>query len=222
MHPFGPGGSLFGKMRKANVGRSDQAEAESPRCEAPRGGWLSSVVDLMQTLLHEHRALSKTVRRQGHAQECFREQMAERFPEISEINTEAGTARPTNPAEPQKPGLTKIQIEALTRLDQACKDILRPEAGRGTTAHNNPRPRTSNEAVAMLQVRVRNLQRSFGIDAVESEGRAFDDRLHQVHSVCERDNLADGIVVEEILPGYTLNGKVIRPAVVVVNRRPRS
>lgn len=82
-------------------------------------------------------------------------------------------------------------------------------------------PACGPEALAMLQIRVRNLQRSFGLEPVPGEGSRFDDRVHHVHAVCRRADLPDGVVVEELLPGYLLGEKVVRPAAVVVNRRPR-
>ncbi len=63
-----------------------------------------------------------------------------------------------------------------------------------------------------------NLQRSFGLESIPALGRPFDDRLHQAHGVCRRTDLPDGQVVEELLPGYSLDGEVTRPALVIVNR----
>jgi molecular chaperone GrpE len=68
-------------------------------------------------------------------------------------------------------------------------------------------------------VRVRNLQHSLGLDAIPAQHRRFDDRWHEACGVAHRPDLPDGWVVEEILPGYRLGERVVRPSRVVVNRR---
>lgn len=68
-------------------------------------------------------------------------------------------------------------------------------------------------------MRVRNLQHSMGLEAIPAQNQFFDDRRHEARGAAHRPDLPDGWVVEEILPGYRLGGRVVRPARVVVNRR---
>lgn len=58
-----------------------------------------------------------------------------------------------------------------------------------------------------------------GLKRVESIGKPFDPHLHEaVEHVISHDQ-PEGIVIEEVLPGYQLNGKLIRPAKVKVSAK---
>ncbi len=56
-----------------------------------------------------------------------------------------------------------------------------------------------------------------GLAAIPARGLPFDDRWHEACGVTHRPDLPDGQVVEEILPGYRLGERLVRPARVVVN-----
>ncbi|MCK4947850.1 MAG: nucleotide exchange factor GrpE [Candidatus Aureabacteria bacterium] len=54
---------------------------------------------------------------------------------------------------------------------------------------------------------------------IKSIGEKFDPVYHHAIGVVEEDEIEDDIVVEEVLPGYTLFEKVIRPSMVKVSRQ---
>jgi molecular chaperone GrpE len=56
-----------------------------------------------------------------------------------------------------------------------------------------------------------------GLEAIPARNLPFDDRWHEACGVAHRPDLPDGWVIEEILPGYRLGGRVVRPARVIVN-----
>ena len=78
-------------------------------------------------------------------------------------------------------------------------------------------PRSLREGLSLLQIRVRNLQHALGLEAIPARNQPFDDRWHEACGVTHRPDLPDGQVVEEILPGYRLGERVVRPARVIVN-----
>ena len=53
-----------------------------------------------------------------------------------------------------------------------------------------------------------------------AEGRRFDPNFHEALSVVEKTDMEENIVVEELLKGYTLHEKVLRPALVIVSKKP--
>lgn len=60
--------------------------------------------------------------------------------------------------------------------------------------------------------------KKFGVEEVETVGKEFDPNIHEALMVsCDKEK-EDDIVLECLLKGYTLKGKVIRPAKVVVNK----
>jgi hypothetical protein len=160
----------------------------------------------LQELGQELGSLRKAVLRQGHAQELFQARVEEAVGRLA--------AAPPAPeaARPQPSGLSSAQIRVLLELDQAVLQLLRLAELAEEGA-----PRSLREGLSLLQIRVRNLQHSMGLEAIPARNRPFDDRWHEACGVVHRPDLPDGQVVEEILPGYRLGERVVRPARVIVN-----
>ena len=66
----------------------------------------------------------------------------------------------------------------------------------------------------LLQILDRN-----GVRKIETEGKKFDHNLHEVLMTSKDESKGDEIVLEELQRGYMINGKVLRPAKVKVNKR---
>ena len=56
----------------------------------------------------------------------------------------------------------------------------------------------------------------FGITAIDPEGEPFDPELHEAISVQPSDTVQPGTVLNVVQKGYILNGRLLRPAMVVV------
>jgi molecular chaperone GrpE len=56
----------------------------------------------------------------------------------------------------------------------------------------------------------------FGIEVIEPEGEPFDPEFHEAISMQPSDDVEPGSVVTVVQRGYTLNGRLLRPAMVVV------
>jgi molecular chaperone GrpE len=56
----------------------------------------------------------------------------------------------------------------------------------------------------------------FGIEEVNPEGEPFDPELHEAISMQPSDSVEPGSVVTVVQKGYTLNGRLLRPAMVIV------
>ena len=164
----------------------------------------------LEALAAEVGLLRKAVLRQGHAQELFQSRVEAA---VGQLAGAPERARPLPPSPP--PGLGPAQVRALLELDQALLQLLRLTAGADLADDD---PRSLHEGLTLLQVRVRNLQHSLGLAAIPSRDLPFDDRWHEACGVAHRPDLPDRWVVEEILPGYRLGDRVVRPARVVVNR----
>ena len=57
----------------------------------------------------------------------------------------------------------------------------------------------------------------FGITVVDPEGEPFDPELHEAISVQPSDKVEPGSVVTVLQKGYSLNGRLLRPAMVIVS-----
>ena len=56
----------------------------------------------------------------------------------------------------------------------------------------------------------------FGITAIDPEGEPFDPELHEAISVQPSDTVEPGTVLNVVQKGYILNGRLLRPAMVIV------
>jgi len=63
-----------------------------------------------------------------------------------------------------------------------------------------------------------NVLEKAGVEVVESVGAPFDPNFHQAVSEQEDDRAAPGAVLKELQKGYLLNQRLIRPAMVIVNK----
>jgi len=170
---------------------------------------------LLDALTTEVRLLRKAVLRQGHAQELFQARLDEA---VGRLAAASQMVRPLPVAGP-----SSAQVRVLLELDQAVLQLLRLVEGGDVgdiEAEAEPAedaPRSLREGLSLLQVRVSNLQRSLGLTPIPARNLPFDDRRHEACGVVRRPDLPDRWVVEEILPGYLLGDRVVRPARVVVN-----
>ncbi len=60
----------------------------------------------------------------------------------------------------------------------------------------------------------------FGLEAVDPTGAPFDPQLHQAMSMQENNEVAPNTVLHVMQKGYLLNGRLLRPAMVMVARAP--
>ena len=58
-----------------------------------------------------------------------------------------------------------------------------------------------------------------GLSAIDSIGNVFDPALHQAVFCEKKDDLDEDVVIAELLKGYKLHDKVIRPSMVIVNKK---
>ena len=75
--------------------------------------------------------------------------------------------------------------------------------------------REGTELTLKLLVDVMNRH---GIEQVNPEGEAFNPEFHQAMSMQERDDVEPNTVVAVVQKGYLLNGRLLRPAMVMVSK----
>jgi len=72
-----------------------------------------------------------------------------------------------------------------------------------------------------LRELLRTLEK-FGVKKIESHGKPFDPEFHHAVTQIERDDIGEGMVVDELRSGYIYNDKVIRAAMVSVSKAPEA
>lgn len=64
--------------------------------------------------------------------------------------------------------------------------------------------------------------KKFNIEAIDPAGEPFDPQLHQAMSMIENADVEPNTVITVMQKGYTLNGRLVRPAMVMVSKSPQS
>jgi molecular chaperone GrpE len=60
----------------------------------------------------------------------------------------------------------------------------------------------------------------FGVEAVSPEGQPFNPEFHQAMTLAPSDSVTPNTVLTVVQKGYLLNGRLVRPAMVIVSRAP--
>jgi molecular chaperone GrpE len=74
------------------------------------------------------------------------------------------------------------------------------------------------EGITAIDRKLRVLLEAEGIEAMSGEGEPFDPSTQQAISYEETADVPDGTVVKILQRGFTINGRVLRPALVAVAR----
>ena len=72
------------------------------------------------------------------------------------------------------------------------------------------------EGMLMVKRQLSETLEKHGLTGIEAKGAPFDPNLHQAISKVESDEIKQEIVKDEYSKGYTLNGRLLRPAMVSV------
>lgn len=94
------------------------------------------------------------------------------------------------------------------------------EASLNSSAASDKSEASHKDLVAALTSLARqaaDLFRSAGLGVVADQGTAFDPELHEAIAREARADLPDGTVIQTLRQGYTLEGRLLRPAMVRVS-----
>jgi molecular chaperone GrpE len=98
-------------------------------------------------------------------------------------------------------------LPALDSLDLALKNA--------TAEHSDLR-----EGIELTRKQLFDALSRLGLNEVPSIGKAFDPQLHQAIEMVDTTEAPDHQVLQELQRGYTLKGRLLRPAMVRVARNP--
>ena len=74
--------------------------------------------------------------------------------------------------------------------------------------------------MAMVHAKALEVLGGFGLSVVEAEGKPFDPEMHSAMLQQPSEDHPPQTVITELQKGYTLKGRTIRPAAVVVSTEP--
>ncbi len=74
--------------------------------------------------------------------------------------------------------------------------------------------------VRLVLEELHRLLHDFGVERIEAEQETFDPSIHEAVAQVETDDAPEGVILEVETPGYRLHHRVLRPARVIVAKRP--
>ena len=111
-----------------------------------------------------------------------------------------------------KYGIEKFSTELLGVIDNLERALL------AAKEHEDESSKAIHDGVSLTLKSFNDCFAKFSIEAVDPIGEPFDPQLHQAIATQESPDSEPNSVIEVVQKGYTLNGRVIRPAMVMVSK----
>ena len=118
--------------------------------------------------------------------------------------------------------------DAIRYANQNLMDRLLPVldgfemAMASVNAQDGEGVRPLKEGMNMVLQQFRSVLSEAGLQEIDAQGKPFDPNLHEAVSQIETDEMEDGHVFQQLRKGYQLRDRLVRPATVVVARKPGS
>jgi molecular chaperone GrpE len=114
--------------------------------------------------------------------------------------------------EVQKFGVEKILKDLLPVIDNLDRAVEYAKSASDFESFK--------QGVSMTRKLFEDTLGKHGIKSFSSVGKAFDPRLHEAMQQVESADVPPNQVVSEVVRGFTLNDRLVRPALVVVSKAP--
>ena len=106
----------------------------------------------------------------------------------------------------EEAGKREILLALLDVMDDFDRALL----------HLGTAPDAVADGLRLIRQRFSDVLQSNGVTPFDSEGQPFDPTLHDAMTMIESDGGESGTVYAEARRGYSMNGKLLRPALVAV------
>lgn len=153
---------------------------------------------------------------------------------VAELKTQAAKAkehwdalvRTTADFDNFKKRATRERQEAVKFANESLLQKLIPildTFDMALTAAANAKEGTAQSlqtGVSMILSQFRNTLTEAGLEEVDASGKPFDPNFHEAVSQQETVEVPEGHVVQQLRKGYKLKERLLRPATVIVARKP--
>ena len=116
-----------------------------------------------------------------------------------------------------KYGISNFAKEIINIRD----NIERAQSSISDEAKNNEAIKSVIEGIDLIAQSVVSTFEKIGIKKIESLNAKFDHNLHQAMMEIENEELEPSTIVQELIPGYTLHDRLLRPAMVGVSKKSK-
>ncbi len=109
-------------------------------------------------------------------------------------------------------GLLERLVPALDNLDMALTAVSAAQDGSSDALKTG---------VEMVLGQLRGILRDAGLEEISAVGQVFDPTWHEAVSQQDSEEVPEGHVLQQLRKGYRLKERLLRPATVVVARKPQ-
>jgi len=114
-----------------------------------------------------------------------------------------------------KYGVTNFAKEIISIKD----NIERAQSSISDDVRSNDDVKSVVEGLDLIAQSAVSTFEKIGIKKIDSLNEKFDHNLHQAMMEIENDQVEPGTIVQELIPGYTLHDRLLRPAMVGVAKK---
>ena len=114
----------------------------------------------------------------------------------------------------------KYAIERFAAEVLTVKDSLELAQAIDIQSENAEAVAKMHEGLELTLKQLDSIFEKFALVTLEPKGEKFDPERHQAMTMVESQDVEPNHVVEVVQKGYLLNGRVLRPAMVIVARAP--
>lgn len=126
----------------------------------------------------------------------------------------------------RKRGQRDLENAHKYALDKISQDMLQVwdslELGNQAALDESADVNTIREGTELTLKLLVDVMKRHGIEQLNPEGEIFNPEFHQAMSMQERDDVEPNTVVAVVQKGYQLNGRLLRPAMVMVSKASSS
>jgi molecular chaperone GrpE len=120
---------------------------------------------------------------------------------------------------------TRERQDAITYANESLLQRLVPildtfEMAIAASASDNSASQSLQTGVTMVYNQLRNVLIEAGLEEIDARGKTFDPNFHEAVSQLESSEVTEGYVLQQIRKGYKFRNRLVRPAGVVVAKKP--
>src|SRR3954463_1703561 len=110
-------------------------------------------------------------------------------------------------------GVLQKLIPILDNFEMALAAVSNENAGAASA-------QSLQQGVSMIHSQLRNALLEAGLEEIDATNKVFDPNLHEAVSQRETNEVPEGHVVQQMRKGYKFRDRLVRPASVVVAKKP--
>jgi molecular chaperone GrpE len=110
--------------------------------------------------------------------------------------------------------------EVFRKILPILDDFGRAFKSLNNSGHHKDDYKSFSEGIRLIQSNFEKLLNNYNIEPFESVGEQFDPSKHEAIHVMEHNGEEEGKVLEETETGYKIKEKILRPAKVIVAKKP--